>query len=147
MCSSDLQTEPDVTPIFLAFIGVSFYAFRGYVKYVAIHSEMERDQEYLTEISRTSAALQKQFDKLGGLGKSLGNNLAWFLKEQRKLFNFDEGVFIFMLSLALIFPATLIPMLWVFAVSQLLLGIIRCCQRGQQLASDQRPDPPKTPDK
>ena len=141
------QTEPDVTPIFLAFIGVSFYALRGYMKYVVIHSEMERDQEYLTEISRTSAALQKQFDELGGLGKSLGNNLAWFLKEQEKLFNFDEGVFIFMLSLALLIPAALIPMLWVFAVSQLLLGIIRCCQRGQQLSSDQRPDSPKTPDK
>ena len=90
---------------------------------------------------------KKQLDELGGLGKGLGNNLTWFLKEQKKLFSFDEGVFVFMLSLGLIIPATLIPMLWVFAVSQLLLGIIRCCQRGQQLASDQRPDPPKTPDK
>ena len=142
-----MQTQQDVTPIFLAFIGVCFYALRGYVKYVVIHSEMERDKEYLTETSRIIAALQKQLDEFGGLDKGLGNNLAWFLKEQKKLFNFDEGVFIFMLSLALIFPATLIPMLWVFAVSQLLLGIIRCCQRGQQLASDQRPDPPKTPDK
>ena len=142
-----MQTQQDVTPIFLAFIGVSFYAMRGYVKYVAIHSEMERDKEYLTEISRRSGVLKKQLDELGGLGKGLGNNLTWFLKEQKKLFSFDEGVFVFMLSLGLIIPATLIPMLWVFAVSQLLLGIIRCCQRGQQLASDQRPDPPKTPDK
>ena len=141
------QTQQDVTPIFLAFIGVSFYAMRGYVKYVAIHSEMERDKEYLTEISRASAALQKQLDELGGLGKGLGNNLIWFLKEQRKLFNFDEGVFVFMLSLALIIPSTLIPMLWVFAVSQGFWGIIRCCQRGQQLSHDQRPDSPKIPDK
>ena len=142
-----VQTQPEVKPIFLAFIGVCFYALRGYVKYVAIHSEMERDQEYLTEISRTSAALQKQFDELGGLGKGLGNNLTWFLKEQRKLFNFDEGVFVFMLSLALIIPSTLIPMLLVFAVSQGFLGILRCCQCGQQLALDPRPDPPKIPDK
>ena len=49
------QTK-DVTLIFLAFIGVCFYALRGYVKYVAIHSEMERDKEYLTARSRTSAA-------------------------------------------------------------------------------------------
>ena len=142
-----IHAHQDVTPIFLAFIGVSFYALRGYVKYVTIHSEMERDKEYLTATARTSAALQKQFDELGGLGKSLGNNLAWFLKEQEKLFNFDEGVFVFMLSLALIIPSTLIPMLWVFAVSQSFWGIIRCCQRGQQLAHDQRPDPPKIPDK
>ena len=136
-----------VTSVFLAFIGVSFYAMRGYVKYVAIHSEMERNKEYLTETARTSAALQKQLDELGGLGKGLGNNLIWFLKEHRKLFNFDEGVFIFMLSLALIIPSTLIPMLLVFAVSQGFLGILRCCQSGQQLALDPRPDPPKIPDK
>ena len=141
-----VQTK-DVTPVFLAFIGVSFFALRGYVKYVTIHSEMERDQEYLTETSRTSAALQKQFDELGGLSKGLGNNLTWFLKEQRKLFNFDEGVFVFMLSLALIIPSTLIPMLLVFAVSQGFLGILRCCQCGQQLALAPRPDPPKIPDK
>ena len=108
---------------------------------------MERDNEYLTVISRASAALQKQLDEFGGLGKGLGNNLTWFLKEQRKLFNFDEGVFVFMLSLALIIPSTLIPMLWVFAVSQGFWGIIRCCQRGQQLAHDQHPDSPKIPDK
>ena len=140
------QTK-DVTLIFLAFIGVCFYALRGYVKYVAIHSEMERDKEYLTARSRTSAALQKQLDELGGLGKGLRNNLMWFLKEQRKLFNFDEGVFVFMLSLALIIPSTLIPILWVFAVSQIFWGIIRCCQRGQQLAHDQHPDSSKIPDK
>ena len=142
-----MQTQSDVTPIFLAFIGVCFYALRGYVKYVAIHSKMERDKEYLTEISRASAALQKQLDEFGGLDKGLGNNLMWFMKEQRKLFNFDEGVFVFMLSLALISPSTLIPMLWVFAVSQIFWGIIRCCQRGQQLAHDQRPNSPKIPDK
>ena len=145
--SGYIHAHQDVTPIFLAFIGVSFYALRGYVKYVVIHSEMERDKEYVTEISRANAALQKQLDELGGLGKGLGNNLTWFLKEQKKLFNFDEGVFIFMLSLALIIPSTLIPMLWIFAVSQGFLGIIRCCQRGQELAHDQRPDPLKTPDK
>ncbi|SVD65415.1 uncharacterized protein METZ01_LOCUS418269 [marine metagenome] len=108
---------------------------------------MEHDKEYLTEISRASAVLQKQLDKFGGLDKGLGNNLMWFLKEQRKLFNFDEAVFVFMLSLALIIPSTLIPMLWVFAVSQVFWGIIRCCQRGQQLAHDQHPDSPKIPDK
>ena len=145
--SGYIHAHQVVTPIFLAFIGVSFYALRGYVKYVVIHSEMERDKEYLTEISRANAALQKQLDELGGLGKGLGNNLTWFLKEQKKLFNFDEGVFIFMLSLALIIPSTLIPMLWIFAVSQGFLGIIRCCQRGQELAHDQRPDPLKIPDK
>jgi hypothetical protein len=52
-----------------------------------------------------------------------------------------------MLSLALIIPSTLIPMLWVFAGSQVFWGIIRCCQRGQQLAHDQHADSPKIPDK
>ncbi|MBL4590465.1 MAG: hypothetical protein JKY96_00755, partial [Phycisphaerales bacterium] len=56
----------------------------------------------------------------------------------RKLLNFDEGVFIFMLSGALIFNV-ISPMLWVFAASQLFYGVARSFQRGRQLHLNQLP--------
>lgn len=56
----------------------------------------------------------------------------WFIREQRKIIYFDEGVLIFMLSLALILDS-LVPMLWVFAVSQLFHGLFRTWQRGSNI--------------
>jgi hypothetical protein len=63
-------------------------------------------------------------------------NLRWFLVEQRKFLSFDEGVFIFMLSVALILNQ-LTPMLWLFAVSQTFYGLARSLQRGRQLHLNQ----------
>ena len=74
--------------------------------------------------------------KKAGLGYGVLANVRWFLGEQRKILSFDEGVFIFMLSAGLIFNA-LLPMLWVFAVSQTFYGLYRACQRGYQLHHNQ----------
>ena len=41
----------DVVPVFLAFIGVSFYSLRGYAKYVAIYTEVADDNQYLQKIA------------------------------------------------------------------------------------------------
>ena len=122
------QTQ-SVIPIFLVFIGVSFYSLRGYTKYVAIYTEMSRDNEYL---EKTNAAGMNHAD-VAGLGHSLRDNFRWFIGEQKKIFLFDEGVFIFMLSFALVVDQ-LIPMLWVFAVSQLYHGLARCWQRGFRIS-------------
>ncbi|YCM42658.1 hypothetical protein V2O64_15200 [Verrucomicrobiaceae bacterium 227] len=71
-----------------------------------------------------------------GPGFGMKANLRWFAGEQRKVFSFDEGVFIFMLSVALIFNA-LTVMLWVFAVSQVFYGIARSIQRARKLHLNQ----------
>lgn len=63
---------------------------------------------------------------------ALLNNIRWFLKEQLKFFHFNEGIFIFMLSLALILN-TITEMLWFFAISQVLYGLGRGWQRGMQI--------------
>ena len=52
--------------------------------------------------------------------------------------NWWEGVSIFMLSTALVLDA-LLPMLWIFAGSQVLIGLARSLQRARQLQLDQHP--------
>ncbi len=125
----------NILPVFLAFIGVAFYSLRGYVKYVTIYTEMSRDSQYLETISKQKSAAKKEDN--AGLGFSFLKNLKWFIAEQRKILSFNEGVFIFMLSIALVLDV-ITPMLWVFAVSQLYLGLSRGWQRGVQIRSNQK---------
>ena len=125
----------NVLPVFLAFIGVAFYSLRGYVKYVTIYTEMSRDSQYLETISKQKSAAKKEDN--AGLGFSFLKNLKWFIAEQRKILSFDEGVFIFMLSIALVLDV-LTPMLWVFAISQLYLGLSRGWQKGVQIGNNQK---------
>jgi len=117
----------DVVPVFLAFIGVSFYSLRGYSKYVAIYTEVADDNQYLQKKYPKEADLKRE--DIAGPGYGLLANMKWFVLEQRKIINFDEGVFIFMLSLALVFN-TLTPMLWLFAISQVIHGLMRSWLRG-----------------
>jgi len=124
-----IQSE-SVLPVFLAFTGVAFYFLRGYVKYVTIFTEMSRDSGYLKKLSEKKSRIKKE--ETVGPGFGILANFRWFLGEQKKIIFFDEGVFIFMLSLALVIDK-LTPMLWVFAISQLLHGLARCWQRGCQI--------------
>ena len=116
-----------ILPVFLALIGIAFYSLRGYVKYVTIYTEMSRDNAYLekeTSTAKKRETAKPRFDVIA--------SLQWFAREQRKFFSFDEGVFIFMLSLALVLNQ-LTTMLWVFAISQTAYGLFRGWQRGYNL--------------
>jgi hypothetical protein len=131
-----LQTQT-VIPVFLAFAGVSFYFLRGYIKYVTIYTEMSDDKEYLIKKHQENLDKEKDKKECAGLGFGVLANLQWFVHEQKKILSFDEGVFIFMLSAALIFNI-LEPMLWVFAISQIFYGLYRGWQRGYQMAHNQQ---------
>ncbi len=124
----------NVLPIFLAFIGVAFYNLRGYAKYVSLYTGMSQDNQYLDKLSKQASDVKNK--QTAGLGFGFLANLRWFVREQRKIVFFNEGVFIFMLSLALIFNQ-LTPMLWVFAISQLYYGLMRGWQRWRQIARNQ----------
>ena len=118
----------NVLPVFLAFVGVAFYSLRGYAKYVGIYTEVYDDKEYLEKVSNK----ERKKKETAGLGHGFLANLRWFIGEQRKIILFDEGVFIFMLSFALIFDV-IIPMLWVFAISQVFYGLYHGWRRGFNL--------------
>ncbi|MBL4574781.1 MAG: CDP-alcohol phosphatidyltransferase family protein [Opitutaceae bacterium] len=126
----------DVKVVFLAFTGVAFYSLRVYVKYVTIVIEVEHDSGYLEKSSTTATTIRKKKTTQAGLGKGFKRNLLWFFREQRKFFLFNEAVFVFILSGALIFDM-LVPMLWVFAGSQFYYGIVRSWQRGRQIHLNQ----------
>lgn len=123
-----------VLPIFLAFVGVAFYSLRGYAKYVEIQIETSRNRDYLALVAEAEA-LEAQA-RLANQALTPSTALKSFLREQRKILHFNEGVFIFMLSAALVFDQ-LTPMLWVFAVSQAILGTTRTIQRGQNIENAQ----------
>jgi len=129
--ASYIQSQ-NILPIFLAFTGVTFYSLRSYIKYVTIYLFTCEDKEYLERSFKEISDLEKTNEKIAGLGHRLWPNLRWFIDEQRKIFYFNEGVFIFMLSLALILNV-LLPMLWIFAASQIYYGLFRCLQRGRQI--------------
>ncbi len=119
-----------VLPILLAFTGVAFYSLRGYAKYVEIHIEVSRNSRYLEQDA--APLLADAEPAIAARGFYLFGALKWFAREQRKILHFNEGVFIFMLSLALVVDQ-LTPMLWVFAVSQTVLGISRTWRRGRNI--------------
>jgi len=119
-----------VLPLCLAFVGVAFYGLRGYAKYVAIEIETARDPEYPAKMAQA-----RESPATAGLGFGLKANILWFLKEQPKILGFDEGVFVFMLSLALVLD-TLTPMLLVFAASQLFYGLFRALQHGGRIGEN-----------
>ena len=119
-----------VTPVFLSLVGIAFYGLRGYAKYVAHEIETEGNPDYPAQIAR-----MKQVRTTAGLGFGVKDNLAWFVREQRKVLAFDEGVFIFMLSMALILDQ-LIPMLWMFAVSQVFWGLTKSWIRGKNISEN-----------
>ncbi|MFT4595839.1 MAG: phosphatidylglycerophosphate synthase [Paracrocinitomix sp.] len=127
---ADYEQSSSVVPVFLSLIGIGFYSLRGYVKYVAIHAEMLRDSDYLDRIAASavpSGAEEVQRPRL-----DLQAGLRWFVREQRKILRFDEGVFVFMLAAALLLDQ-LTPMLWVFATSQLCYGLFRTWQQGRNI--------------
>ncbi|MBI1495458.1 CDP-alcohol phosphatidyltransferase family protein [Halocynthiibacter styelae] len=119
-------------PIYLSFIGVTFYSLRGYAKYVAIEIETANDPSFPTKMAQVTNQ-----PATAGLGFSAKENLIWFAREQPKILAFNEGVFIFMLSAGLVLDA-LTPMLWIFALSQLAHGLFRPLQHGCQISKNSK---------
>jgi len=116
----------NITVVFLGFTATFFYSLRSYIKYVTLNIRAENDPEYFENASNTKVELS------AGLGFSLRKNLLWFLREQRKFFQFDEGVFVFLISAALLLNE-LLPLLWILAISQLYYGLMKALQRGLQI--------------
>ena len=103
---------------------------------MTIFIEVDHDITYLEKSSREAAAINSERSRVGGIDAGFKQNLLWFLGEQRKFFLFNEAVFVFLLSVALVFNIML-PVLWVFAFSQLYYGLVRSWQWGSQNYNDQ----------
>ncbi len=93
---------------------------------VTLNIRVENDPEYFRN------GLNAEVELSAGPGFGLRKNLLWFLREQRKFFQFDEGVFVFLISAALLLHE-LLPLLWILAISQLYYGLMKALQRGFQI--------------
>jgi len=116
----------NIVVVFLGFTATFFYTLRSYIKYVTLSIRAENDPEYFNNALNTKVKLS------AGPGFSLRKNLLWFLREQRKFFRFEEGVFVSLISAALLLHA-LLPLLWILAISQLYYGLMKAIQRGLQI--------------
>ena len=117
------EETKDITVVFLGFTATFFYTLRAYIKYLTLSILAENDPEYFKNVSNTEVDISVKPNF------SLRKILIWFLKEQRKFFRFDEGVFVFLISAALLLHA-LLPLLWILAISQLYYGPMKALQRG-----------------
>jgi len=116
----------NIVVVFLGFTAAFFYMLRSYIKYVTLSIRAENDPEYFNNALNTKVKLS------AGPGFGLRKNLLWFLREQHKFFRFDEGVFVSLISAALLLHA-LLPLLWILAISQLYYGLMKAMQRGLQI--------------
>jgi hypothetical protein len=91
---------------------------------------MSRNSDFLEELSIRESSVKKEDS--AGSGFDILANVKWFVREQRKILSFTEGVFILMLSLALVLNE-LTLVLWTFSISQVIYGIVIGLQRGQQI--------------
>lgn len=127
------QTQ-NVLPIFLAFTGVAFHAFYSYTKHITIYEMSTRSEYKSLDGARTWMKLcnKTSVKETAGLGFGVVANIRWLISEQRKVLSVNEGVFIFMLSLALVLNE-LTLMLWVFAISQVFNGLARVRKLGLRM--------------
>ena len=120
------EESNNITVVFLGFTATFFYTLSSYIKYVTLSIRVENDPKYFVNVSNTEVELS------AGPSFSLRKNSLWFLREQRKFFRFEEGVFVFLISAALLLQA-LLPLLWILAISQLYYGLMKALQRGLQI--------------
>ena len=123
---ASFEEAQDIAVVFLGFTATFFYTLRSYIKYLTLSIRAENDPEYFKNGLNTDVELS------AGPSFSLRKNLLWFLREQRKFFQFDEGVFVFLISAALLLHE-LLPLLWILAISQLYYGLMKALQRGLQI--------------
>ena len=123
---TSFEETQDIAVVFLGFTATFFYTLRSYIKYLTLSIRAENDPEYFKNGLNTDVELS------AGPSFSLRKNLLWFLREQCKFFQFDEGVFVFLISTALLLHE-LLPLLWILAISQLYYGLMKSFQRGLQI--------------
>jgi len=74
---------------------------------------------------------------VAGLSFGIAADVKWLVTEQSKILDFYEGVFIYMLSAALLFDQMTV-VLWIFAASQLFWRTFKAWKRGADIDKNQK---------
>ena len=129
--------------IFLGFTACFFFNYRYYIKLETMFSQFNQDPQYLTKSAKRRQELylikQKEYNKLSAtfLGK-----IRLFWLKNRIIFWVDEAEFVIFTSIGAIFNKIWL-VLWVLAISQVLIASWRLFERGYQThkAKDKLLDP------
>ena len=129
--------------IFLGFTACFFFNYRYYIKLETIFSQFNQDSQYLVKSSERRQELylmkQREYERLSAtfLGK-----IKLFWLRNRTIFWVDEAEFVIFTSIGAIFNKIGL-VLWVLAVSQVLIAFWRLFERGYQThkARDKLLDP------
>jgi phosphatidylglycerophosphate synthase len=119
--------------IFLGFTTCFFFNFRYYIKLETIFSQFNQDSQYLVKSSERRQELylmkQREYEKLSStfLGK-----IKLFWLKNRIVFWVDEAEFVIFTSIGAIFNKIEL-VLWVLAISQVLIAFWRLFERGYQI--------------
>lgn len=137
------KTTQNVLYIYLGFTACFFFNFRYYLKLETIFSQFNKDPEYLIKCSKRRRELYRQKEaQYTELSTSIPGKLKLFWLKHRSIFWVDEAEFVVFTSLGAVFnQMTLV--LWVLAISQLVIGMWRLFERGYQThkATEQLLDP------
>jgi len=129
--------------IFLGFTASFFFSFRYYIKLETIFSQFNQDSQYLIKANARKQELylsiQKKYERLSA---TLLGKIKLFWLKNRTIFWVDEAEFVIFTSIGAIFNK-MILVLWVLAVSQVLIATWRLFERGYQThkARDKLLDP------
>jgi hypothetical protein len=136
-------TTNDVAYIFLGFTACFFFNFRYYLKLETIFSQFNQDSQYLEKCKdRKTQLYQAKGQKYAQLSTSFSGKIQLFWLKHRSIFWVDEAEFVVFTSIGALFNQ-IEMVLWVLAISQLLIAFWRLFERGYQThkAKDQLLDP------
>ncbi len=137
------NTTQDVLYIYLGFTACFFFNFRYYLKLETIFSQFNKDPGYLKKCSERRRQLYEIKEaQYAELSTRFSGKIKLFWLKHRSIFWVDEAEFVVFTSLGAIFNQ-MIFVLWVLAISQLLIAMWRLFERGYQThkATDQLLDP------
>jgi len=126
----------EIIYIFLGFTACFFFNFRYYIKLETIFSQCNSNPNYLSECADRKIELLKEREiKYNNLNKTFIGKIKLFWLKNRVVFWVDEEQFVVFTSIAAILNKIEI-VLWIFAVSQVLIAVWRLFERGYQTAKN-----------
>lgn len=125
-----------VTYIWLGYIASFFFTFRYYIKYIAIFSEVSKDKLYLDRCREVSekAYVTIENDRKEK-SKTVTGKIQVLWNANKSIFEVEEAELIMFTAVGALFNRLDI-VLWVLAISQILIVIVRLATRGYQVEHD-----------
>jgi len=122
----------NVIYIFLGFTACFFFNYRYYIKLETIFSQCNSNSKYLALSAKKRQELYKEKKNIYKvLSNTFGGRIKLFWLKNRAIFWVDEAEFVVFTSVAAVFNKIEI-VLWIFAISQILITFWRLFERGYQ---------------